>query len=348
MATASITGGSRGRGEVYARELAGRAYSIVLVARNVGRLAAAERIARATGAAVETISADLADPAGLAVVERRGVDPDRPVDLLVKQRRHGVPRGVRRRPGRGPRPEIALNVTAPMRLTRAAVPVMAARGRGGVVNVAGFAGYLPSGGNPYGASKAWVLAFTDTVAASLAGTGVGVTAVAAGRIRSRGDPEGPLWPDPRTVVRRSLADLRRGRTLCTPGLPYRAVVGLLEAPRRALRLTARLAGRGRERCARLRGDDVGTGYSGPAGAARLPSGSIRCPAAGEIGAGPRYRVVEAAARGCAVVSRTTGRGFVVLVWGSRSGGSRRPMRASTVSRACFLMSCRTDVRSIPG
>ena len=191
MPTALVTGGSRGLGEAYARELAERGYSIVLVARDADRLdATAERIGRATGAIVETIAADLTDPDRLAAVERRVTDRSLPVELLVNNAGVEVDAVFADAPVDALTAEVELNVTAVLRLTRAAVPTMTERGRGGVLNVASVAGYLPSGGNAYGAAKSWVLAFTDTVAASLRGTGVTVTAVAAGRIRGQDDPAG--------------------------------------------------------------------------------------------------------------------------------------------------------------
>ncbi|MCM3848038.1 SDR family NAD(P)-dependent oxidoreductase [Pseudonocardia sp. DR1-2] len=261
MPTALVTGASRGLGAVYAHELAERGWSVVLVARDAARLAdVAERIGRATGAIVEILPADLTDPAGLAAVERRITDRDLPIELLVNNAGVETDAVFAEAPVEALTGEIDLNVTALMRLTRAAVPAMTARGRGGVLNIASFAGYLASGGNAYGASKSWVLAFSDTVAASLHGTGVTVTAVAAGRIRTDDDPQGPLWLDPRDVVRRSLDDLARGRTLSAPGWVYRALVGYLEAPRTALRLAARVAGRGRERCERL---ERGSGHARP-------------------------------------------------------------------------------------
>lgn len=261
MPTALVTGASRGLGAVYARELAERGYSVVLVARDAARLAeVAESVGRATGAIVETLPADLTDPAGLVAVERRITDRDLPVDVLVNNAGVETDAVFTEAPVEVLAGEIDLNVTALMRLTRAAVPAMTARGHGGVLNIASVAGYLPSGGNAYGASKSWVLAFSDTVAASLHGTGVTVTAVAAGRIRTDDDPQGPLWLDPRDVVRRSLDDLARGRTLSAPGWVYRALVGYLEAPRTALRLAARVAGRGRERCERL---ERGSGHTRP-------------------------------------------------------------------------------------
>ncbi|WP_226352319.1 MULTISPECIES: SDR family oxidoreductase [unclassified Pseudonocardia] len=261
MPTALVTGASRGLGAVYARELAERGYSVVLVARDAARLAeVAESVGRATGAIVETLPADLTDPAGLAAVERRITDRDLPIDVLVNNAGVETDAVFAEAPVEVLTGEIDLNVTALMRLTRAAVPAMTARGHGGVLNIASVAGYLPSGGNAYGASKSWVLAFSDTVAASLHGTGVTVTAVAAGRIRTDDDPQGPLWLDSRDVVRRSLDDLARGRTLSAPGWVYRALVGYLEAPRTALRLAARVAGRGRERCERL---ERGSGHTRP-------------------------------------------------------------------------------------
>lgn len=261
MPTALVTGASRGLGAVYARELAERGYSVVLVARDAARLAeVAESVGRATGAIVETLPADLTDPAGLVAVERRITDRDLPIDVLVNNAGVETDAVFTEAPVEVLAGEIDLNVTALMRLTRAAVPAMTARGHGGVLNIASVAGYLPSGGNAYGASKSWVLAFSDTVAASLHGTGVTVTAVAAGRIRTDDAPQGPLWLDPRDVVRRSLDDLARGRTLSAPGWVYRALVGYLEAPRTALRLAARVAGRGRERCERL---ERGSGHTRP-------------------------------------------------------------------------------------
>ncbi|OLM01996.1 putative short-chain dehydrogenase [Pseudonocardia sp. Ae406_Ps2] len=142
-----MTGASRGLGAVYARELAERGYSVVLVARDAARLAeVAESVGRATGAIVETLPADLTDPAGLAAVERRITDRDLPVDVLVNNAGVETDAVFAEAPVEVLAGEIDLNVTALMRLTRAAVPAMTARGHGGVLNIASVAGYLPSGG----------------------------------------------------------------------------------------------------------------------------------------------------------------------------------------------------------
>jgi short-subunit dehydrogenase len=139
-----------------------------------------------------------------------------------------------------------------MRLTRAGLPGMIERGRGGVINVASFAGYLAGPGDAYAATKAWVLAFSDTVAASLAGTGVGMLALCPGRMRTgigmhgMSAMESGQLLEPEAVVDVCLADFARGRILSVPGRRYRLVVDALELPRRTLRTLARLAGRGRD------------------------------------------------------------------------------------------------------
>jgi short-subunit dehydrogenase len=99
------------------------------------------------------------------------------------------------------------------------------------------------------------MSFTDSVAASLVGTGVQAIAICAGQMRTgrhvrAGRPVGaassPLWLEPADVVDRCLSDLRKQRALSVPGATYRTVVNLLELPRRSLRAVARLAGRSRE------------------------------------------------------------------------------------------------------
>jgi uncharacterized protein len=250
MPTALVTGASRGLGAVFASRLARDGHDLVLVARDQLGLERVAASARAHGVAVEVL-ADLSGERGLRAAQRRLADRSRPVDLLVNNAGYEGDGQFAVADPMELQAEIYTNITAVMRLTRAAVPGMTERGRGGVINVASFAGYLAGPGNAYAASKAWVLTFTDTVSASLAGTGVGMIALVAGCMRTGKHPvpEGAspaTWLDPEAVVDTCLADLARGRTLSVPGWRYRAVVDALELPRRALRALARLAGRGRE------------------------------------------------------------------------------------------------------
>lgn len=251
MPTALITGGSRGLGAAFANRLAADGYDLVVVARDHDQLqhAAADLRAR-HGVTVEVLPADLTDAAARRVVEQRLADAHRPIELLVNNAGvHAAGEFASARRDALQR-EIDLNVTAVLHLTHAVLPGMLARGHGDVVNVASFAGYLSPRGSAYGSTKAWVLNFTDTIAASARPHGVRVLALCAGRLGQ--EPANsrrfgsPLRLDPARVVDTCVADLQRGRTLSVPGWPYRIVVDHLEGPRRSLRLLARLIGHSRD------------------------------------------------------------------------------------------------------
>ncbi len=269
MATALITGGNTGLGAAFARRLAADGHDLVLVARDKDRLEeTAAQLRAAHGVQVEIVAADLSVSAERAQVEQRLADASAPVDMLVNNAGTIVRDLFDEASMDALQEEHDVNVTSVLRLTRAVLPGMIARGRGAVINVASFAGYLSPAGWAYAAGKAWVLSFTDTVAASLEGTGVRALALAVGSVRTgyherNSLPTGKsaLWLEPDAVVDRCLADLARGRQVSVPGLVYRTVVDVLELPRRGLRGLSRLARRNRER-----------GVSRGAGKATIPLG----------------------------------------------------------------------------
>jgi hypothetical protein len=248
--TALVTGAGRGLGAAFAARLARDGHDLVLVDRDPSGVERVAASARQLGRTVEVMVADLTDRQALAEVEQRLDDRSRPVDLLVNNAGVSGETEFTVADVALLQAEIDINVTALMRLTRAGVPGMVERRRGAVINVASFAGYLAGKGDAYAASKAWVLSFTDTVAASLGGTGVRMIALCVGQLQNvmypaPADASRPgLAPD--DVVAQCLADLTKGRTLSVPGWRYRAVVDALELPRRTLRTVARLAGRGRD------------------------------------------------------------------------------------------------------
>jgi uncharacterized protein len=255
VATALITGGSTGLGAAFARRLAADGHDLVLVARDKARLQeTAAALRDAYGVRVETLSADLAVAAERALVEQRLADESAPVDVLVNNAALIVRGLFDQAPIDALQEELDVNVAAVLRLSRAVLPGMIARGRGVVVNVGSFAGYLAPAGWSYAAGKAWVLSFTDTVAASLVGTGVRVIAVAPGSVKTGHHERNGLktggfrmWLDPEVVVDRCLADLARGRAVSVPGAVYRLVAEALELPRTVLRGASRLIRRDRER-----------------------------------------------------------------------------------------------------
>jgi uncharacterized protein len=249
--TALVTGATSGIGAAFARRLAADGYDLVLVARDERRLAdIAAELTGAHAVKVETLPADLSDEKDCARVEERLRAAERPVDLLVNNAGVSLNTGfVRSSPDDEAR-LLRLNVHAVMRLTHAALPGMVQRRRGAVINVssvAGFAALMP--GSTYGASKAWVTNFSESVALSVRRSGVRVMALCPGYTRTEfhrragidmsKTPEW-LWLDAGEVASQALRDLGRGRMVSVPGWKYKAVVFAMRyTPRRLLHAVAR-------------------------------------------------------------------------------------------------------------
>ena len=255
--TALITGASSGIGAAFARHLAAAGHRLVLVARSTDRLGAARAGLIELGAPqVDVLGADLTDAAEAARVGQRLASTDDPVDLLVNNAGTGLGQDFLDCSPAELTTQIALNTTAVVLLTRAALPAMIARGHGGVINVASIAGLLPGRGTTYPGSKAFVISFTEGLAASLEGTGVRVQALCPGFVRTEFHRRagidmtkvpGPAYVDVDQLVQRSLADLRVNRVLSVPGALYKGVAVFADFAPRALvnRLAARVANRGR-------------------------------------------------------------------------------------------------------
>lgn len=179
--TAVVTGASSGIGAIYADRLARRGYDLILVARSRTRLdALAQRITSDTRRSVEVIEADLNDRAALATVEAK-LKQDASITLLVNNAGIGTHTPLLESDVDAMTRMIALNVTALTRLTYAAVPGFVARGHGAVINIASIVALSPETLNGvYGGSKAFVLAFTQSLHHELADKGVQVQAVLPG------------------------------------------------------------------------------------------------------------------------------------------------------------------------
>ena len=179
--TALITGASSGIGAIYAERLARRGYDLILVARSRDRLnMLAERITTKTRRVVEVIDADLRDAAQLLTIEAK-LREDASITLLVNNAGIGTHTPLLQSDVERMTQMIALNVTAPTRLTYAAVPGFVARGKGAVINISSVAGIAPELLNGiYGGSKAFVLAFSQSLHHELASQGIRVQAVLPG------------------------------------------------------------------------------------------------------------------------------------------------------------------------
>jgi short-subunit dehydrogenase len=232
---ALVTGASAGIGAAFARVLAARAYDLVLVARRRDRLEAlAKELAGRHGSAAEVAAADLTEEGELAALAA-AVAAD-PPDLLVNNAGFGsVGRFAELDVGRELE-QIRLNVEALVRLTRAALPGMLARGRGGIVNVSSLAGEVPGPFTAtYAATKAFVTSWSGSLHEELRGTGVVVQALLPGFTRTEFQEVAGVdparvpffaWMRPERVVLASLAALARGDAVCVPGAGNRLLGGL--------------------------------------------------------------------------------------------------------------------------
>ncbi|MFF4112216.1 SDR family NAD(P)-dependent oxidoreductase [Streptomyces sp. NPDC001714] len=240
MTTALITGSTAGIGAAFARRLAADGHNLVLVARDTKRLREqATELHDRHGIEAEVLTADLAEDPGIESVAARLGDRKNPVDLLVNNAGFG---------NKGHYLDVSMadelrmlkvHCEAVLRLTSAAAEAMRERGRGGVVNVASVAAFVPRG--TYGASKAWVVQFTQGAARDLAGSGVRLMALAPGFVRTEfhqragmgtDNIPGWMWLDADKLVAAALSDLARGKTLSIPDPRYKVLTGLARmAPR---------------------------------------------------------------------------------------------------------------------
>jgi short-subunit dehydrogenase len=229
---ALITGATAGLGAEFARQLAARQYSLVLVARNHDRLqSTANQLADEFGTSVEVLPADLVTEAGLSAVTARLNDAARPVDLLVNNAGFGLVTTFHQSTIDDEERHLELLVAVPMRLTHAALGQMVPRRTGTIINVASVAGYTPRG--TYGAAKAWVLSFSRWANIHYRRHGITVTAVAPGfvhtefhqRMKARTDniPRF-LWLTPDRVVADALRAAARGKAVTVPTLRYKLIV----------------------------------------------------------------------------------------------------------------------------
>jgi len=179
--TALITGASKGIGAVYADRLAKRGYDLILVARSEAPLKElAGRLSRDTGRSVTTIVADLNDKRDLGKVEAK-LRNDSSITVLVNNAGLASVAPLVNADVDKMEEIIDLNITALTRLTYAAAPALAARGKGTIINIASIVGISPETLNGvYGASKAYVLALSHSLQHELADKGIRIQAVLPG------------------------------------------------------------------------------------------------------------------------------------------------------------------------
>jgi 3-oxoacyl-[acyl-carrier protein] reductase len=187
----AVTGASRGIGRETARLLCAEGARVLLVARHAERLEEAASECAAAGGEAETFVLDVTDAdAGERILE---VAEERfgTLDVLVNNAGTARWRDLDDVPDEDWQAAWELNVMAPLRAMRAAIPPMAERGWGRVVNVASTAGKRPSAAMPeYSVAKSAELALSRLFADRYASRGVLVNAICPGPVKSE------LWMEP--------------------------------------------------------------------------------------------------------------------------------------------------------
>lgn len=175
---ALITGASSGIGAVYADRLARRGHDLVLVARDEARLAdLAKRLRADYGVQVDVLKADLTEASDLAQVEER-LRRDGRINVLVNNAGAAVSGGFADGDLEAQDRLIRLNVTAVTRLARVIAPQLIAKGGGAIINIASVVAVAPEFFTGiYPATKAYVLAFSQSLQLELGPKGVYVQAV---------------------------------------------------------------------------------------------------------------------------------------------------------------------------
>lgn len=234
--TCLVTGASAGIGADLSRELAKRGHGLTLVARREDALKRlADELSTEHHVRTEVIRADLTDPAARAELKQTISERGLQVDVLVNNAGLSTTGPVYRADRDREIAMIRTDVEAVADLCTIFLPEMVERRRGAVLNVASTAAFQPLPGQAgYGASKAFVLSYSQALRGELRGTGVSVTALCPGPVHTEfeetagftaeeveGSVPSIMWLSSGAVARSAIEGLERGRAVVIPGLTNR-------------------------------------------------------------------------------------------------------------------------------
>jgi short-subunit dehydrogenase len=229
MKTALITGASSGLGAEFSRQLAASGYNLIITARRENLLQQlAESLRASHSIDVQVIPADLSE---LTFIDKLvEVIKELPrLDLLVNNAGFGTVGNFYQVDPDKERSMLNVHVHAPVLFSRAALPGMLSRHRGGIITVASIAGLIPIRNVLYHSTKAFQVHFCEVLRVELRGTGVHVQALCPGYTQSafHDTPEYThftrrsvprfLWMTSQQVVAESLRTLAKNKLYCFPG-----------------------------------------------------------------------------------------------------------------------------------
>lgn len=248
---ALVTGATSGIGFAYAKELARRGHDLVIVSRTTERLeAVAAELSAKHNVQIDVVTADLSTEAGMQIAAGALTDTSRPVDLLINNAGASLAGWFGTTDIADEDAQLNLLVRAPMHLMDAAFKTMAGRGGGQIINVASVAAFTPRGA--YSAHKAWLVNFSLWADIHYDDVNISVQALCPGFVRTEFHQRGEMdvsgvpkwmWLKADKVVKVSLKDLDRDKTLSIPTVRYKVLATLAQyMPKK---IVARTAKRGR-------------------------------------------------------------------------------------------------------
>jgi len=247
---ALVTGASQGIGAEIARELARRGHRVVLVARSADKLEELATELRDAGGRADVLAADLADRSARAVLPARLMKLGVTVDILVNNAGFSTKGRVSAADADTEMQLVEVDVVTVVDLCTRFLHGMVERRRGAILNVASTAAFQPLPGQAaYGAAKAFVLSYSQSLVGELKGSGVTATCLCPGPVDTGfGERAGftkeeaekalpaVMWVDAAEVARAAVEGLDKGRMVVIPGAANRVTAALAQVTPRSLLL----------------------------------------------------------------------------------------------------------------
>jgi len=252
---ALVTGAAAGLGAKFAARLARDGFDLIMVDRQAQRTqTVAQELTRSYGVRTHVIAQDLSDPSAAASLGAACDALGWSVDVLVNNAGFHLNKPLHQLPWPDVRDNVQLLLGVVVELCHRFLPPMIKRGWGRIINVASVSGFMPGSVQlaTYNAAKAFLIPFSEAIGYELAGTGVHVTAICPGFMKTDifvssgltdvgASVPAFMWLDPSQVADDAVEAVMNGVPVRVSGLPNRLIVTASKfLPRALLRERSRI------------------------------------------------------------------------------------------------------------